>query len=75
MQDEYGYPKNEPGKANLNICSKAIGERFKCLSQTMEMPFKDNADLPNEITGWSPDRSEILGASVLNAILDIVDEL
>jgi len=75
FQTKYGYPKNEPGKANLNVCSKAIGEKFKCLSLTMEMPFKENADLPDQEFGWSSDRSEILGASVLNVIYEIVDEL
>lgn len=75
FQTKEGYPKNEPGKANLNICSKAIGEKFACLSMTMEMPFKDNADMPDEIFGWSPDRSMNLGASVLHPIAEIVDDL
>jgi murein tripeptide amidase MpaA len=75
FQTKQGYPKNEAGKANLNICAKAIGEKFKCLSLTIEMPFKDNMDLPNEIFGWSPQRSMALGASVLNPIVEIVDDL
>lgn len=75
FQTKEGYPKNEPGKANLNVCSKAIGEKFACLSMTMEMPFKDNADMPDEIFGWSPDRSMNLGASVLHPIAEIVDDL
>lgn len=75
FQTKEGYPKNEHGKANLNICSKAIGEKFACLSMTMEMPFKDNADMPDEIFGWSPDRSMNLGASVLHPIAEIVDDL
>jgi len=75
FQTKYGYPKNEPGKANLNVCSKAIGEKFACLSMTMEMPFKDNANLPDEVFGWSPDRSMNLGASVLHPIAEIVDDL
>jgi murein tripeptide amidase MpaA len=75
FQTKEGYPKNEPGKANLNVCSKAIGEKFKCLSMTMEMPFKDNADMPDEVFGWSPDRSMNLGASVLHPIAEIVDDL
>lgn len=75
FQTKEGYPKNEAGKANLNICSKAIGEKFACLSMTMEMPFKDNADMPDEIFGWSPDRSMNLGASVLHPIAEIVDDL
>jgi len=52
FQDEFGYPKNKKGTANLNICSKAIGERYKCLSLTIEMPFKDNNLLPDPEFGW-----------------------
>lgn len=75
FQTTEGYPKNEPGEANLNVCGKGIGEKFKCLSMTIEMPFKDNADLPDEVFGWSPDRSMNLGASVLHPIAEIVDDL
>ncbi|MCD6179688.1 MAG: hypothetical protein J7K39_07275 [Bacteroidales bacterium] len=75
FQTKEGYPKNEAGKANLNVCSKAIGEKFGCLSMTMEMPFKDNADMPDEIFGWSPDRAMNLGASVLHPIAEIIDDL
>jgi murein tripeptide amidase MpaA len=75
FQLEHGYPVNEPGTANLNICSKAIGQKFKCLSMTIEMPFKDNANLPDPVYGWSPERSEKLGTSLLDAILRIVDDL
>ena len=72
FQDTHTYPINEPGKANLNICSKAIGERFKCLSLTLEMPFKDNADWPDPIFGWSPARSKNLGQSILHPIAAVV---
>lgn len=75
MQKQHGYPKNEPGKANLNICSKNLGEEFKCLSQTLEMPFKQNDDIPDEYTGWSSERSIKLGESVVNVLLSIVDDL
>lgn len=75
MQDKYTYPKNEKGKANLNICSKNLGEEFKCLSQTLEMPFKQNDNIPDEIMGWSPERSIKLGESVVNVLLSIVDDL
>lgn len=75
MQDIHGYPKNEPGKANLNICSKNLGEEFKCLSQTLEMPFKQNNNIPDEEYGWSPERSIKLGESLVNVLLGIVDEL
>jgi len=75
IQDEYGYPKNKPGKANLMICSKNLGEEFKCLSQTLEMPFKQNDNIPNAVTGWSAERSIKLGESLVNALFGIVDDL
>ncbi len=75
FQDEMGYPKNEAGTANLKICSKQIGQRFNCLSMTIEMPFKDNKFLPDPVYGWSPDRSERLGESLLTCISIVVDEL
>lgn len=52
-----------------------IGERFDALSLTLEMPFKDNANLPDERIGWSPKRCELLGAAVLGAILDVAPQL
>ncbi len=75
FQTQYGYPPNEPGKANLNIGSKFVGDHFKCMSLTVEMPFKDNANLPDTEYGWSADRSINLGVSVLNPILYVIDKL
>jgi murein tripeptide amidase MpaA len=75
IQDVHGYPKNEPGKANLKICSKNIGEEFKCLSQTLEMPFKQNDNIPDADYGWSPERSIKLGESLVNTLLNMVDDL
>ncbi len=65
FQDTHGYPKDEPGKADLRIAANWLGEHFKTLSFTIEMPFKDNADLPNELSGWSAERSAQLGSDVL----------
>jgi hypothetical protein len=39
------------------------------------MPFKDTIDDPNELTGWSPERSARLGASVLDAIRAVLPDL
>lgn len=75
FQDTHKYPVNEPGKANLDICSKAIGERFKCLSMTIEMPFKDNANLPNPLFGWSPERAKKLGSSILHPIAAVLPHI
>lgn len=74
MQNEYGYPKNEPGKANLQIGSKNLGEEFNCLSQTLEMPFKQNANIPDDLLGWSAERSIKLGESLVPVLLSMVDD-
>jgi len=68
FQDTIGYPKDEPGKANLSIAANWMGEAFNTLSFTIEMPFKDNIELPDEIEGWSIERSAKLGADVLYPI-------
>ncbi len=75
FQDTHGYPINEPGQANLDICSKAIGEKFYCLSLTLEMPFKDNADFPDEEYGWSPERSILLGRSIFHPIAAVLPHI
>lgn len=75
FQTEHGYGTDEPGKANLAICSKQIGQRFECLSMTVEMPFKDNNNLPDPVYGWSIDRCRTFGASALDAMMAVVDDL
>lgn len=75
FQTEYGYERDEPGKANMTVANSAVGERFKCLSYTLEMPFKDNADLPDEDFGWSTARCQRLGEDVLTAILAVSPKL
>lgn len=75
FQDKYGYPVDKPGKANLAICSKNIANTFNCLALTVEMPFKDNANLPDKEYGWSISRSEKFGASLISALLLMADEL
>jgi len=65
FQDTYGYPKSEKGSADLRIAANWLGDHFRTLSFTIEMPFKDNADLPNPVTGWSAERSAQLGSDVL----------
>jgi len=75
FQTEHGYPKDAPGKGDLRCASNYVGEAFDCLSLTLEMPFKDNDNAPNERTGWSPDRSRTLGASTLEALAHMLDDL
>ena len=75
FQDTYKYDYDKPGEANLTICTNQIAQRFGCPSFTIEMPFKDNADLPDELYGWSDNRSYLLGASVLNPVLYVLKDL
>ncbi|WP_289055881.1 M14 family metallopeptidase [Carboxylicivirga marina] len=75
MQNDHGYPQNESGKANLQIGSKNLGEEFHCLSQTLEMPFKQNDNIPDTELGWSSERSIKLGESLVPTMLSIVEDL
>lgn len=72
FQDVYGYPKDAPGQADLTIASNAVGERFKCLAYTVEMPFKDNNDVPDPVYGWSGQRSQQLGEDLLVALRAVI---
>jgi murein tripeptide amidase MpaA len=63
-----GYPLDPPGTANMSIACNQIGERFSCLSLTIEMPFKENADRPSSREGWGIQNSVNLGRSTLDAI-------
>ena len=75
FQTEHGYPTSAPGKANLTMCTNYTAHRYDCLAMTLEMPFKDNADAPDAIEGWSPDRSAQLGSAVVDAMADVVGQL
>jgi murein tripeptide amidase MpaA len=69
FQDVYGYEASKYQTDALKLASKYVGNEFGCLSLTLEMPFKDNANLPDERVGWNGERSAALGASMLQAIL------
>lgn len=75
FQDDKGYDKDEPGQANLTVCANWVGEQFKCLSYTVEMPFKDNDLLPDYSVGWSDERSSLFGRDFLTAIYHVVGDL
>ena len=75
FQIEHGYPRTPPGKANLSMCTNYVGQTFGCLAMTLEMPFKDTIDTPNAMQGWSPQRSEHLGAACVEAIYRVMGAL
>lgn len=68
FQTKFGYDVDEPGQANMTVCTNNIAERFDCLAMTLEMPFKDTADTPDYEQGWSPERCVRLGEASLNAM-------
>lgn len=69
FQVGHGYEIDKPGQANMTVGSNWMAEQFKTLALTIEMPFKDHNDVPNTLTGWSPDRSRELGRSALSPLL------
>lgn len=75
FQDRYGYEKDAPGQADLSIASSYVGETFKCLAYTLEMPFKDNHQWPDDDFGWNGQRSLRLGEAILNPIYALLDRL
>jgi murein tripeptide amidase MpaA len=72
FQRAHGYGRDEPGKANMTMHTNQVAERFGALAMTLEMPFKDNADAPDEDHGWSPERAMQLGAAALHPIAAVL---
>lgn len=75
FQDRYGYEKDAPGQANLAIATSYVGETFKCLAYTLEMPFKDNHQWPDDDFGWNGQRSLRLGEAILSPIYAVINRL
>ena len=69
FQSVHGYGAGKYSQDALKLASKWVGHTYGCLSLTLEMPFKDNADLPDDEVGWSGERSRKLGAAMLTALL------
>ena len=72
FQTRLGYPIARPGHANLTMSTNQLAERFGAVTMTLEMPFKDNDDLPCSVQGWSPERSAQLGRDCLGALLELL---
>jgi murein tripeptide amidase MpaA len=69
FQTAEGYTPGRFGEELLTLASKWVAHHFGCVSLTLEMPFKDNANLPDEAVGWNGARSKRLGAAMLDPIL------
>jgi murein tripeptide amidase MpaA len=70
FQTAKGYDVAGAGKANLSMSTNQLAERFGATSMTLEMPFKDNDDLPDPEQGWSPERCRLLARECLAALLE-----
>jgi murein tripeptide amidase MpaA len=75
FQTRQGYEVPKPGEANMSMSTTQLAERYGCVSMTLEMPFKDNSDLPDPVYGWSPERSRHLARACLDALHAILPEL
>ncbi|MNO63176.1 Zinc carboxypeptidase precursor [compost metagenome] len=75
FQSVYGYPKDEPGQANLTLACNFVGQTYDCLSLTLEMPFKDHDLAPDPRTGWNGARSKRLAGAVLSTLSSMVETL
>jgi murein tripeptide amidase MpaA len=73
FQTKRGYPTAAPGRANLTMSTNQVAQRFGCVAFTLEMPFKDNDDLPCPVQGWSPERSKALARDCLASLLEWLD--
>ena len=66
MQRRFGYEPDQPLQGSLAICSNQVGQRFDCLSATLEMPWH-NPRRPQQERGFDGRRCAGLGAALLDA--------
>ncbi len=71
-QTKYGYEKGHFNAETATMATNWVGNQFDCLAFTLEMPFKDNDNLPDHITGWNGYRSYLMGQSILIGINCII---
>ncbi|MEP7315698.1 MAG: carboxypeptidase family protein, partial [Sphingomicrobium sp.] len=75
FQQQKGYEVAAPGQANMSMSTTQLAERFGAVSMTLEMPFKDNFDLPDEVYGWGTERSKYLAHACLDSLHAILPQL
>lgn len=68
FQTRFGYASGKYREEVLRLASKYVAHHFKCVSLTLELPFKDNAILPQPAVGWNGARSAALGKAMLQPI-------
>lgn len=75
FQTKKGYPVAPEGKANLSMSTNQLADRFGAVAMTLEMPFKDNDDLPDRDFGWSPARSIQLAKDCLSVLAEMIGDM
>lgn len=72
FQTKRGYPASSPGKANMTMSTPQVAARYGAVAMTLEMPFKDNSDLPDAQHGWSVQRCKLLGCACLDVLAEMM---
>ena len=67
-QTAVGYERGHFSAESATVGTSWVGNQFDCLAFTLEMPFKDNDNLPDSENNWNGRRSYLLGDSMLIAI-------
>jgi murein tripeptide amidase MpaA len=75
FQTEYGYTDEHFGEHTMTLANNYVCDKFNCLSFVLEMPFKDNANSPDEKHGWSPLRIKKLASACLDTIHVVAPKL
>jgi murein tripeptide amidase MpaA len=75
FQMVHGYPLDKDTSINMTLAAKWVANAYGGLALTLEMPFKDNANLPDPHRGWSGARSRQLGADALTALFAVLPSL
>lgn len=70
FQTQHGYAPSKYSEDALKLASKWVGHTFGCVSLTLELPFKDNDNRPDERAGWSAARSKQFGRDTLAGLAD-----
>jgi murein tripeptide amidase MpaA len=73
FQTTVGYPITYGGEGAPGMCNRAVGRRFGGIGLTLEMPFKDSLEVPDQIEGWSPQASAQMGRDCLDAIVAVLE--
>lgn len=72
FQTKVGYEASKYHEDVLKLASKFMGNHFKCVSLTLELPFKDNDNMPDTEVGWDGQRSMKLGEAMLQPMLTAI---